>query len=422
MKKFIFSILSALIILTACGSTDSVEGDEVLTVWAWDQYFNIPIMEKAGEIYAESHPGFQLEVIDIAQNDVKQKLHISLQSGAFDQLPDIVLLGDEYANTYLEAYPDSFVNLSDKVNYDDFSSYKKDACSLDGEAYCMPFDNGVAGMFYRLDFIEAAGYTEEDMQNLTYDEYYAICKDVYEKTGNRMVDYSIASDSLVLRMELQSAGVPYYELDNPESLLDNEALKVALETYKEPIRQDWAFETVDSVTYNAGLTNGDIGSIVEGVWIAPTIESAEEYSGKWRVAPVPRLDMDGTVNAGKTGGSSWYVLNGKGDEDLAVDFLNATFGGDVSFYEWMLNEYGALGTYIPAFDSEAYNQEVDYFGGQQIYKDFAQWSNEVINVDFGPDATTLEQILGGESLAYINDEIDVDELLQTVLTQFEAQI
>ncbi len=424
MKKLLSLITVFIVILAGCGelNTTTTDGDGVITVWAWDQYFNIPIMEKAGEIYKESHPDFELDVIDIAQPDVKQKMHISLQSGELDQLPDIVLLGDEYADTYLQAYPDSFVDLSNDVNYDDFSGYKKEACTVDGNSYCIPFDNGIAGLFYRIDYIEAAGYTEDDMQDLTYSEYYKICQDVYEKTGKTMINYQIPSGSFSLKMLLQTVGSPYYDLDNPESLLSNEYVKKALEISKEPMGQDWAFETVDSITYNAGLTNGDIGSVVEGAWIAPTIQSEEEFSGLWKVAPVPRMEFDGAVNAAKTGGSSWYLLSGKGDEELAIDFMNTTFGGNVDFYEWMLGEYGAIGTYVPAFSSSAYEEEVEYFGGQQVYKDFATWSENVINVDFGPDVTTLEQVLAGEFLPYLNEDIDVDEYLQIVLEQFEAQI
>lgn len=422
MKKIIIVVIALIFIVSGCGGNEAVEGDGVLTVWAWGKDFNIPIMEKAGEIYKEDHPDFELEIVEIAQPDLKEKMHISLQSGTFDQLPDIVLLGDEYANTYLEAYPGSFVDLTDKVNYDDFSTYKKDVCTIDNQSYCMPFDNGVAGLFYRLDYIEEAGYSEEDMQNLTYQEYYDICKDVYEKTGHYMINYEIPSDSLSLKLMLQTAGAPYFELDNPDTMLDNEALKLALETYKEPIRQDWAYETVDSVTYNAGLTNGTIGSVVEGSWIAATIMTGDEYSGNWRVAPVPRLDIDGSVNAGKTGGSSWYVIDGKGDEELAVDFLNSTFGGDIEFYDWMLKEHGAISSYIPAFDSDQYSAGVDYFGGQPIYHDFAVWSEDVNNVDYGPNATIFEQILAGESIAYINGDIDVDELLQTILKQYKSQV
>ena len=35
-------------------------GDNKLTVWAWDQTFNIKAMKLAGELYAKDHPGFEV--------------------------------------------------------------------------------------------------------------------------------------------------------------------------------------------------------------------------------------------------------------------------------------------------------------------------------------------------------------------------
>ena len=35
----------------------------------------------------------------------------------------------------------------------------------------IPFDSGVAGMFYRTDILEEAGYKSEDMQNITWNQF-----------------------------------------------------------------------------------------------------------------------------------------------------------------------------------------------------------------------------------------------------------
>ena len=47
---------------------------------------------------------------------------------------------------------------------DDFASYKTGVNQVDGKMYGIPFDSGVAAVFYRTDLIEEAGYTAEDMQ------------------------------------------------------------------------------------------------------------------------------------------------------------------------------------------------------------------------------------------------------------------
>ena len=50
--------------------------------------------------------------------------------------------------------------------------------------YGIPFDSGVAAVFYRTDYIEEAGYTAEDMQDLTWDKYIEIGQAVQEKQAN----------------------------------------------------------------------------------------------------------------------------------------------------------------------------------------------------------------------------------------------
>ena len=49
-------------------------------------------------------------------------------------------------------------------------------------------------------------------------------------------------------------------------------------------------------------------------------------------SPIPRLNLDGAVNASNLGGSSWYVLNIDGKEN-AAQFLADTFGSNVDFYQ-----------------------------------------------------------------------------------------
>ena len=53
------------------------------------------------------------------------------------------------------------------------------------------------------------------------------------------------------------------------------------------------------------------------------------------------------------GGSSWYVLDIPGKEK-AAEFLGKTFGSNVEFYQKLITDVGALGTYLPAADSDAY--------------------------------------------------------------------
>lgn len=142
--------------LAACGSSEggskeSKKEDNKLTIWAWDESFNIKAANEAKEIYAKENPDAEVEVVTMAQDDIVAKLNTSLSSGSYEGLPDIVLIEDYRIQGYLTAYQDEFSDLSDIASVDDFASYKTGVNQVDGKMYGIPFDSGVAAVFYRTD-------------------------------------------------------------------------------------------------------------------------------------------------------------------------------------------------------------------------------------------------------------------------------
>ncbi len=157
-----------------------------LTVWCWDPNFNGVPMREAGAIYAKTHPDVSLNVIDTtSQDDVRTKLQAQLLSGSTDGLPDIVLIEDDVAQKYLQSFPGAFEPLSDAIDMSKFAQYKVAAATYDGKSYSLPFDSGVAGLFYRSDYLAEAGYKADDLQDITWDDLIKIGKDVKAKTGHR---------------------------------------------------------------------------------------------------------------------------------------------------------------------------------------------------------------------------------------------
>lgn len=215
---------------TATVSAEEKAADEI-TIWAWDEAFNIKAANVAKEMYAETNPDVEVNVVTMAQDDIVAKLNTSLASGSYEGLPDIVLIEDYRIQGYLNAYPDEFADLSDIASPDDFAEYKTGVNQVDGKMYGIPFDSGVAAVFYRTDYIEEAGYTAEDMQDLTWDKYIEIGQAVQEKTGKYMLTLD-PSDLGQIRMMLQSAGAWYTDAEGNVTIKDNQALKDAINTYK----------------------------------------------------------------------------------------------------------------------------------------------------------------------------------------------
>ena len=167
MKK-LFKVLSVVVMAFATLAATllpmtQVSAKEKVTVWAWDPNFNIKALEIARDIYLKDNPDFDLDIVESAQNDIVQRLNTSLSSGVTDGLPDIVLIEDYRAQSFLTAFPDAFVPLDDYYNKEDFADYKVQATTANDKSYGVPFDTGVTGLYIRKDLLEEAGYTLDDV-------------------------------------------------------------------------------------------------------------------------------------------------------------------------------------------------------------------------------------------------------------------
>lgn len=435
MKKVLSILLAAVLLLSACGTAtndsgvgngnadsgaNTDTGTQKVVAWAWDAAFNGAALQIAEQLYQEEHPEFELELVDMSKIDLEQKLNTVLASGVTEELPDIILVNDINAEKYVTAYPGTFADLTDAVDFSQFADYKVEAITVDDKIYGIPFDIGVTGMFYRRDYLEAAGFTEEDLQDLTWSEYIEIGKVVKEKTGKYMTTIN-PNEEILISIMLQSAGSWYITEDNKGNFVDNPVMIEALEVYRAISDAGIAKPVTGWSEFVGSFNAGDVATVISGIWQISSIMEAEDQHGQWGVAPIPRLEIEGAVNASSEGGSSWFVLEESENRDLAIDFLASTIGSDIEFYERFLTENGGVGSYIPAFSSETFSQPVDFFGGQAIYADFAEWMEEVPGISLGMYTQEARDALKNE-LTNILTGADLETSLQTVQQLFEQQV
>ena len=108
-KKIISIAVTAMMTfgMVGCGSSSgdtksaAKADDKTITVWAWDDTFNIKAANMAKERYLKDHPDVTINVVSVAQDDVVQKLNTSLSSGTYDGLPNVVLIEDYKIQNYL---------------------------------------------------------------------------------------------------------------------------------------------------------------------------------------------------------------------------------------------------------------------------------------------------------------------------------
>ena len=423
MKKALALLLVAVMMLAmaACGAPAEPKTDNVVTVWAWDEAFNIKAANEAAAIYKTINPDVTIEVVTMAQDDIVQKLNTALAAGSYEGLPEVVLVEDYRIQGFLTNFGNEFADLSDIASADDFASFKTAVNVVDGKLMGIPFDSGVAALFYRLDLVEAAGYTEADMQNITWEKYIEIGKAVKETSGVDMMTMD-PSDLGQIRMMLQSAGSWYTDAEGKVSVSGNQAMVDAIETYLDLFNSGVTIEAVGWDQFVGAFQTGKVWSVANGCWISASVVAAEDLAGKWAVAPFPSMGRNAnSVNGSSCGGAGWYVLQNVGDTDAAKDYIKHTFASSVELMNTLATEINLVSTMNAASAAENYSKGLDFYGGQQVFADLAAWQAQVPAVNYGMHTYQIESKMT-EAVQAIKDGGDIETVLADYQAQIEAEV
>ena len=399
MKKKLLSVLlvgAMAFSLAACGggggSDDSGSGSggdsgsdaggssggDKLVVWTWDPAFNIPAIEEAAKIYKETvNDKFELEVVETLSDDCETKLQTCAESGDFGTMPDIVLMQDNSYQKFVSFYPEAFTDLTDSgIDFSQFAEGKLSYSTVDGKNYGVPFDNGAVVSCYRTDILEEAGYSIDDITDIDWDKFIEIGKVVKEKTGKYMLSGQANSQDIIMMM-LQSAGASLFNEDGTPNLVGNDPLNECIDIYQKMVKEGIFYEVNEWDEYVSSITNEQCAGTINGNWIMATIMGMEDTAGKWEITNMPKLvkTADAT-NYSNNGGSSWYVTSNCKNTDLAFDFLAKTFAGSEDLYANILPTTGAIGTWGPAGESEAYQAPQEFWNDQPIYSTIVEYAEK----------------------------------------------
>ena len=352
-------------------------GEHTLTVSAWDHNFNIPALEAAAEDYkANVDPDFELVINEVSgSSDVETAITTGGSAGDYSQLTDIVLFQDHYIQRYVADYPDAWVPVEGAdIDWSDFGEEKLSYSIIDGQHYGVPVDNGTAIFAYRVDILEEAGYTLDDVTDCTWAEWIKIGEDVYNKTGKYLLSMDGEGNDLPYMM-LQAEGASQWK-DGEPYITENETMVQIINVIVEAVQKNALYVANNWSDYTDQTIQGDmVAGVMNGNWIIPTIKQVEENSGKWEITNIPTLNGGGGYAA--NGGSSLYITSNCANVDLAKDFLAKTFGGSTATYDKALTDGGVITCCISAGQSEIYQAGVDYFNGQPIYADIVEMGAHV---------------------------------------------
>lgn len=397
----------------ASESAASSEADDgsTLTVWAWDTNFNVYALKQAEALYQKGHPDFTLNIEEITYNEIETKLITAAASQDYSSLPDIFLMQDYSFHKMVAYFPGVFTDLGDSgLNWRQFFSGKLADSTVDGHHYGLPFDSGATVMAVRSDMLSNAGYSVEDFKDLTWSEFEDKAQQVVNANGVPMLASSGGSE-LIIEMMQSAEASPV--VDGEVEMADNTALKKALTVYKEMVDKGILAEYTDWDEYIAAINQGDAAGVINGCWIMSSIQAAADQSGKWAIVNMPRLDgIANATNYANCGGASWAVSSNCENTELAFDFLQSTFGSSVELYDDLLPNAGAIASYLPAAESDVYNQPSEFYGGQTVYKDIVEFAKQVPAFDCGAYYSNVRSALNDAITNIVQNNADIATEMQ----------
>lgn len=423
MKKMLPKIfLSFLFAFGAANSAIAQYAEDEIVIWSWDPNFNIPIMEEAIRRYKTKNPKPKFNIVDFSADDVRQKLQISLMAGAEKSLPDIVLINDLTAQKFLVSFKKYFMPLSNEIDFSVFSQSKVLPLTLGNTVYGVPFDSGVTGLFYRRDYLEKAGISPSELDNITWDKLIEIGKKLKKKTGKHMlaIDYS---DPLIFHIMMVSSGAWYFDENGKLLLSKSQPLKATLETVRKIYKSGIAKNVSGWANYVAAHASGDVATVISGVWIISSIKAQQDQHGKWGLAPTPRLSgVEGAMNVSNAMGSNWFVLNHSKNKATIIDFFKEIYVKDIDFYDHILRKYGAIGSLNSLVKSDEFNKPDKFFNNQKIWAYFASSLPKVPAINYGLFTEEVSSTIIANLPALFSGNKTVDEIAKTIEDQTSHQI
>ncbi|MGQ4511356.1 extracellular solute-binding protein [Streptomyces sp. DW26H14] len=150
-----------------CGAPSASAGGTTVNWWTWDDK-QAAAYQKCADVFDKDNPGVTVKITQYDVNDYFTKL---LTGFVADTAPDAFMNSGQYLQQYAalgQLQPlDGYIRKSGL----DLKRYTTGTASYrytDGKLYALPMDWAMAGLYYNKDMLKKAGYTEADVDNLTW--------------------------------------------------------------------------------------------------------------------------------------------------------------------------------------------------------------------------------------------------------------
>jgi lactose/L-arabinose transport system substrate-binding protein len=376
-----------------------------ITIWAWD--IAAKGLQDTVQAFHAKYPNVKVTIIDIPWGEVEAEVPSLITKGK-SGLPDIIAVGESpVLADWLNRYPTAFVNLAQfgAAKYaKQFDSNKWNLVQSGTKVFGLPWDSAPVGLFYRKDILENAGIDLDQIQ--TWDDWYQAGIKLKAATNGKMklmTGVTSKTDDLYMYM-LQQQGLSIFDAKGQISISNPKSIKT-LSLLQKMVKSGIIYDTPNGkpdILYAAKQEKA--ASLLEGVWFTGLFaDQLPEQKGKWRVMMPPSFEPN-LIQSGNIGGSFLVVSKTSKYPKIAYSFIEnalATTHGQLA----MFKHYSLFPSYMPSYQDASLNQPVQYFGGQPIWRLFAEAAANIPPVNYTKDykqsldivAKAIEPVLSGNA-------------------------
>ena len=428
LKKLLIGLTAASALLTGCAtggssnptanstnSTSPLESSGALsgeiTVWSWD--VAATALTRLATDFQTANPGTTVKVVDVGYDNAYDKISVGLQSGA--GLPDLVTVETDHMPGYISAFPKGFIDMSPVASSmkADFDPSKWAASSdSNGALLSLPWDSGTVAMFYRSDYWKAAGIDPNSVK--TWDDLVTAGETVKAKTGHTLLSFDVSSGAL-FQMLLQQQGKGYFNAAGDVDLTNPEAVRAL--TLMKTLNDKGLVDNVQGWDGRVSSNKqGHSAAHVEAVWWIGTLTGEmPELSGKFGVRPLP-VFADGGAATANNGGSTLAIPTQAKNPALAWAFTNFVLANTANQVSMMKNE-GLYPAYLPALSDSFFSSSDPYFGGETVYKVFADLTGKIPAMEYTSDFSKASEIVAAAVVASVLNGTDPAKALGDAAAQ-----
>lgn len=427
MKKILAVLLGIVMITSMFGCSNkgasapaSSTGDQAageltgtIVVWSWD--VAAKALTEASVEFKKLHPKVEFQIEDLGTDQVYDKLITRLASNT--GLPDVVTVEGERVATFLSKFPKGFADLTSVVNEKDFLPVKISEVSFGGKIMGFPWDGAPCGLYYRTDLFEQAGINPDNIK--TWDDMITEGKKL-EALGVKMMPLAASKNPTFFGMLLQQLGTYFFD-EEGKTVVNSEKAVQAMTLLKKMYDSGITYDNTDWDGLVTATKEGKIATVPSAVWWAGTLrDEVGESSGKWKVMPLPAIDPSlkfGAVN----GGSNVLIPEGAANKQAAIEFVKFAMT-DVETQVKGFSNYGLYPSYIPSYSNPVFEEEIEYFGGQKVWKFFTEISSDIPKLNYTENfSEAADQVRDTQAKILIKDadvKAALDELQRALVNSF----